>query len=319
MNVRTFFAAMAGAALALMPLGASACGTCGCTLNSDWTSQGFGTGTGFHMDLRFDYFDQDQLRTGTGVVDKAHIVFPTEQEIQLRTINRNMVLDLGYSPRGTWGVDLIVPAMDRTHSTIGEDTIEPSYSRSSGVGDTRLLARYQGFSTDRSFGLQLGLKLPTGRIDDRFSTGPLEGETVDRGLQPGSGTTDLLLGISKFGTIAPEWGYFVQAMGQLPLDEKDGFKPGESLTVSGGFRYTGWSRVTPQFQLNVKAEKPETGINADTANSGATMAAFSPGLTVRILDRMHIFVFLQVPVFQRVTGFQLEPHYLLTLGLHFSF
>ena len=208
---------------------------------------------------------------------------------------------------------------DRTHGTIGEGDINSSYSRSAGFGDVWLLGRYQGFLQDRSFGLQLGVKLPTGRIDDAFSTGPLAGETVDRGLQLGSGTTDLLVGAYKFGTFAPKWGYFVSALAQLPTDAKDGFRPGNALNLSAGARYTGFDVLTPQLQLNLRAEEPETGANADTANSGATLAYLSPGLTASLSSSFQLFAFLQIPVYQRVSGYQLEPRYLLSVGLNYRF
>jgi len=318
MRLRVFVSALIIAALAVGPA-TFACGTCGCSLNSDWISQGYSFGSGFNLNLRFDYFDQGQLRTGTGTVDKASIVYPADQEIQLSTINRNYMFEMGYSPSDAWSVNLIVPIADRTHSTIAEGDLAPSYSRSAGLGDVRLLGRYQGFSADHSVGIQFGLKLPTGRIDDRFISGPQAGEIVDRGLQLGSGTTDLLVGAYKFGNFTRQWGYFASALAQLPLDSKDEFSPGESLTLSGGVRYTGFRSIIPQLQLNWRAEKPETGANADTANSGATIAYLSPGFTASLGHRLQAFLFLQLPVYQRVTGYQLEPHYLLTVGLNYSF
>jgi len=296
-----------------------ACGVCGCAFNSDWVSQGYQFGTGFNLNLRFDYIDQDQLRTGRTTVNKGSILFPSEQEIQLRTISRTTLLDLGYSPNADWSVNAFVPVTDRTHGTVGEGDLTSSYSHSSGIGDLMLLGRYQGFSMDRSFGLQLGVKLPTGRTGDTFSTGPLAGETVDRGLQLGTGTTDLLVGAYKFGTFRPKWGYFVSALAQFPTGGKDGFRPGDALNLSAGARYTGFDVFTPQIQLNLRAETPETGASADTANSGSTLAYLSPGLTASINSSFQLFAFLQVPVYQRVSGYQLEPRYLLSVGLNYRF
>lgn len=53
-----------------------ACGACGCTLNSDWASQGFSTRSGLHLDLRYDYFNQDQLRSGIRSVDRGSLALP---------------------------------------------------------------------------------------------------------------------------------------------------------------------------------------------------------------------------------------------------
>ena len=41
-----------------------------------------------------------------------------------------------------------------------------------------------------AFGLQFGIKLPTGKFDVAND----EGEVAERSLQPGSGTTDAILG-----------------------------------------------------------------------------------------------------------------------------
>jgi len=96
---------------------AQACGACGCTLHSDWATQGYATGPGFRFDLRYDYFNQDQLRSGTKSVDRNSFEIPNEQEIQEKTLNRNLTATLDYSPNADWGVTLLVPVFNRYHAT----------------------------------------------------------------------------------------------------------------------------------------------------------------------------------------------------------
>lgn len=298
---------------------AAACGACGCTLNSDAAAQGYASGPGFRIDLRFDYFDQDQLRQGLGRVDLTGVTFPVSREIQRQTVNRNTTLALDWSPNAVWGVTAFVPSYTRTHETVAEGDTEPSASRSSGLGDVRLIGRYQGFEEDRSFGVQFGVKLPTGRTTDTFATGPQAGQPVDRGLQPGTGSTDLILGVYKFGQLTADWGYFVQAAFQAAVAHQQGFRPGDGLNANLGVRYTGWRSVTPALQVNVRAEKPETGPEGDTLNSGATLAYLSPGVTVHLSNQLHLYAFVQVPVYQHVTGYQIEPRFLASLGVHYNF
>jgi hypothetical protein len=307
--------------LLFVPAAVHACATCGCTLNSSWETQGYVFGKGFHFNLRFDYFDQDQLRSGTGTVDFSSLKFPSDREIQLRTVNRNLTLDVGYSPGTEWQFDVQIPEYDRTHSTIAEGDTLPSYSRSQGVGDIRLQARYQGLLADHTLGLQIGLKLPTGRFHDTFLTGPQAGAEVDRGLQLGTGTTDVLVGLYKFGSLGPEkkWGYFAQGSVQVPLDSREGFRPGRVLNLSGGFRYSAGQRVVPQIQVNVTAQSREEGINADTANSGYSAAYLSPGVTVHLQKRAYLYAFVQTPIYQRVNGYEIMPRTLYTLGLDVRF
>ena len=64
------------------------------------------------------------------------------------------------------------------------------------AGDLRVLGRYQfapvqqGTAIAASSGLNFGLKLPTGEFDVQNA----DGDAAERTLQPGSGTTDALLG-----------------------------------------------------------------------------------------------------------------------------
>lgn len=297
---------------------AQACGACGCTLHSDWATQGYATQPGFRFDLRYDYFNQDQLRAGTKSVDRGSFEIPNEMEIQEKTINRNLTLTLDYSPNAEWGVAVLVPTFNRYHVTLAAGDTDPSFSKGNGLGDVRVLGRYQGFSEDHSFGVQFGAKLATGDTKQTFNAGAQVGQPLDRGLQLGTGTTDLLLGFYAFGNLAPDWGCFGQAMVQKPTGEKDGFKPGDGVNANVGVRYTGHAGFTPHLQLNVRAEGRESGINADVDNSGATLVYLSPGVTFNLSPAFQVYAFVQVPVAQRVTGLQIEPRSSVSVGLHWS-
>jgi hypothetical protein len=303
------------ALLGLIPGIAGACSTCGCSLNSDWASQGYATTSGFHLSVRQDYFNQSQLRSGTDTVGRGSFTYPTEEEVQRTTINRNTILGADYNFSRYWGLSLQLPYMDRYHQTIAEGDTALSTSDTRGIGDLRVVARYQGLSPDASFGLQFGLKFPTGSFKQSFIAGPQTGELLDRGLQLGTGTTDALLGAYKFGYISESVSYFAQAMAQVALDARDQFRPGNSINVNLGLRYLGMTRVTPQIQLNLHSEQRESGALADRANSGATLAYLSPGIGVKLTRRLDAFAFVQIPVWQRVNGLQLEPRRLWSLGL----
>lgn len=274
---------------------------------------------GFRLDLRYDYFNQDQLRTGTGRVDLGSARLPSEREIQQQTINRNMTLGLDYSPTANWGINVLIPVYDRTHETAIPGDTETSSSQAAGLGDVRVIGRFQGLAKDHSVGIQLGLKFPTGRFDGNFAGGPQAGTPLDRGLQLGSGTTDLLVGIFKFGSLSPQWGYFVQASYQIALGGNDGYRPGNGLNLNAGVRDTRNPAFTPQIQVNMRSEKPESGVNADTSNSGSTSVYVSPGATFRLAEKIHISTFAQIPIYQRVSGYQIRPRFLASVGVHYSY
>jgi hypothetical protein len=314
---RTMFAApLALAALGLVPAAAWACSSCGCTLSNDMFANG--NPGGFSADLRFDYFNQDQLRTGTGKFDRGSAEIPNERELQQETINRNYNLFLDYAPNADWGIAAQIPYFNRYHTTIapGDEDISTSHTKS--IGDVRLTARYRGLSADRSVGLLFGVKLATGSFHNNFISGPQEGEPLDRGLQPGTGTTDVLVGAYTFGAVNRDWDYFAEAILQQPLGSREGFRPGTGLNVSLGARYMSFEGVTPQIQLNMRTEGREAGVNADVENSGATLVYLSPGATVKLTPKSSAYAFLQLPVYQRVNGLQIEARYSVSVGIRFA-
>ena len=315
-------AARAAATLLLAAASADAlaCSACGCTLHADWATQGLTSRTGLTADLRVDWFNQSDLRSGTGRVNRASLPLPDDEEIQQHTINSNATLTLDYGLDANWGVTLVLPWLDRHHTTLAEGDTDISSSRSSSLGDVRVLARYMGWSEGQDWGLQFGLKLPTGDshgVD--FDAGPQQGQMLDRGLQPGTGSTDLLLGAFKFGAIGETADWFGQALLQVPVAFDRAFKPGLGANLTAGVRWHGLGAVVPQMQFNSRLEKRETGSEADTPNSGATLVYFSPGATFDLSEKASVYLFGQLPVYQRVNGMQLEPKWSLSAGVHAAF
>jgi len=306
------------AALGVLAPSALACSSCGCTLSSDWLVQG-GHDSGFHADFRFDGFNQDDLRSGTGRVDRGSIALPAGREIQQETLNRNYNLFLDYAPHESdWGFGAQVPYFDRYHTTILEGDTGVSTSHTKSLGDLRLLARYRGLSDDKSVGIQFGVKLPTGSIHNDFISGPRDCEPLARGLQPGTGTTDLLLGAYAFGALNRDWDWFGEAILQQPMNSREDFKPGTGVNLTLGARYMSFENVRPQLQVNVRGERRESGASADVDNSGATLVYLSPGVNVRLTDSASLYGYLQVPLYQRVNGFQIEPRWSASVGVHFA-
>jgi hypothetical protein len=104
-------------------------------------------------------------------------------------------------------------------------------------------------------------------------------------------------------------------MADQPLAQKDNFMPSASLTVNTGVRLltTGW--LTPQLQVNTRFDARERGDEGDIDNSGGTFVYLSPGVTAEIGEHASAFAFFQVPVYQYANGVQLQPKWLLSLGV----
>jgi hypothetical protein len=297
---------------------AQACASCGCTLTADWLSQGLAAQPGTTFSLRYDYVPQTTLRSGTHDLDFGAIDLPADREIERYTYNHSLTMTLDHQFANDFGLDIQLPVLTRPHKTFAEDTTEPSYSDTKGIGDLRVVGRWQGLSTPGSVtGIEAGLVLPTGRFQQTFKSGPEKGEEVDRGLQPGTGTVQGVLGIYHLGPLAPDLGYFVQATGQAALTTRDGYKPGSFVQASAALNFTHWRNITPQLQLSFRATARDSGPNADRPNSGGEQINVAPGISAKISSKAVAFGFVELPLYTRVNGYQLVPKAKLSLGLLF--
>jgi hypothetical protein len=305
---------VAVALLALFAGPARACSSCGCTLTSDWIDQGLVSQPGFRTDFRYDYIPQTRLWSGSRAVPEGSISLPNDREIEQSTYNNYATIGLDYAT-GNWGLNVQIPLINRPHDTIAEGDINPSHSLTSGLGDVRLSARWQGFGGSGITGISGGLKLPTGGTGTIFNDGPQAGEPVDRGLQAGSGTTDMMFGAYHFGSLSAQFDWFAQATGQIALNSFRDYRPGNAATISAGLHYTGWKTIIPQLQFNLRSAAKDSGAEADRDNSGGTSLYFSPGAAVKLGARAVGFVFVQLPMIQHVNGYQLVPDWTLSAGI----
>ncbi|HEX5339880.1 MAG TPA: hypothetical protein VFX47_03280 [Gammaproteobacteria bacterium] len=294
-----------------------ACASCGCTLNTDLGSQGMVTGSGWRVGLRYDLVDQDQMHNGKDVVS---IAVPDSEEVEQRTRNGYTTLGINYGFNRRWSMELQLPWLNRFHTTYAEGDSTLSSSHSDSLSDARLLGRYTGLSPDMSSGLLFGLKLPTGVRNVTFSTGPAAGDALDRSLQPGSGTTDVLLGAYHFDNFNAQFGWFTQVMYQHALAAHDGYQPGDSFNLNAGLQYYLNDSFTPQLQINAQVRGHDT--DADPAghdNSGGRLLYISPGVTFNLGNGWHGHAFVQFPLYQNVYGLQLTPTHIVSIGASYSF
>jgi hypothetical protein len=313
-------------AAALAPGAAHACATCGCTLSAD-AAMGYSATAGWRLSLEYDYIHQDELRSGTRSVSGV----PDGNELERETLNRYLTTSLSYSPSAAWNINVLVPYVMRTHSTYGEfDSTQPlpdySTSRSSSLGDIKLIGSYQGLLPTHNLGIQLGVKLPTGQYGAavNFNGGPAVGTPLDASLQPGTGSTDIIVGGYYYQAISQNFDFFVngqfQAAVKHALDQPDNdYRPGNSTTVSVGLRYEENPRWVPQVQLNLLHKSRDQGALADIESTAGNVAYLSPGMTVKVTSRLHVFGFAQVPVYSNLYGYQLFPRWTASVGASYAF
>jgi hypothetical protein len=333
MTYRPSLAVLFALASALAPGLTHACASCGCTLSSDWESQGLSAQEGLRLDIRYDYLDQDQLRSGSQSISpsaaSALVTKSGPQEVERDTKNDYLTTSVDYSFSKDWSVSVQIPYIFRDHSTLGTnsngtDPADDAYtSKTSNVGDVKLIARYQGFTTQHNAGVLFGFKLPTGsHTQTGTSTDPAapgDVATIDRGLQPGTGTTDAIIGAYYFDALNKNWDYFAQATYQTALDSSDDYRPGNGINLNGGLRFMGFTQAFPQLQLNYRHVEHDRGANADELSTGGDLLYLSPGVVVPLDKQTSVYSFLQLPLYQDVRGVQLAPRYTASIGLRLSF
>jgi hypothetical protein len=318
---------------------AMACASCGCSLSSDLIS-GYSSSEGWRLTVDYTLINQNQLRNGSNRVSPGSLV-GTDQEIEHKTINRYTNIGLTYTINPDWNLKWMIPYVDRTHSTFGVGNLTSpdnlSAVSAAGLGDIKLLANYQGFLPTHNLGIQFGIKLPTGDYGGEasngskvgshpktFSSGPMAGELLDTSLNPGTGSTDLMLGIYYYRALSENLDGYMNAQYQTAVSEKldapgADYRPGNLASVNLGIRYEGFEKVTPQFQINVAHRTHDQGYLADTANTAGTTIYLSPGLTAKLSSKVDVYGFAQLPIYSRLDGYQLLPRWTATLGLSYQF
>ena len=316
---RFAFAVAAAGIAAAFDAGAS-CGAAFCLVNTDWASQG-ALADGIHADLHYEYVTLDQPRHGTDRIAVGEI--PRHHD-EVETRNRNVVgvLDWGLAPN--WGASVSLPYVDRYHLHVhnhhGEQLPETWNFRE--IGDARVQARYvdsamaEDASRMRAWGFTFGVKLPTGKHDVAND----EGEEAERTLQPGTGTTDALLGVFWHGA-APlgGWSWFSRAQVVLPMNSRDDYKPGNQLLLDAGLRYAIGNNAAAMLQVNGNFRGRDSGANAEPDDSGQRQVFVSPGVSWNVTPDTQLYAFVQLPIYQAVNGVQLTADWSALAGVSFRF
>ncbi|MDA8383354.1 MAG: transporter [Betaproteobacteria bacterium] len=341
--------ALLGSCAALVFLSASdawACATCGCSLSTD-AAMGYQATSGGRASLQYDYLDQSQLRHGTHAVSTAQVAAlnpAANQEVEHDTINRYTTLGVAYSPNADWNIALAVPYVDRSHATYSQATSSEltgdnlSAASFDSLGDIKTLVSYQGFLPLHSLGVQVGIKWPTGRYGGNntltgaivgrdpiaFSSGPNRSQVLDTSLQPGTGSTDLIVGAYYYKAVSQDFDAFVNGQYQAAIAEKldqpdADYRPGDLATLSVGLRDEASPRLVPQLQVNLTAKARDTGALADRTDTAGTVAYLSPGVSAVLAKGVVGYGFVQLPLYSDLSGYQLFPRWTATVGVSDAF
>lgn len=272
-----------------VPSLASAC-ACGCSVFTVGTPWSMPIRSGFEVFFQYNFMDQSSDWSRYSGVPAS-----LNSDLEIRTAF--YTLGLQYMADRNWGVTVETPVWDRYFNTILDNGDAASVTHSS-VGDVRVLGMYTGLSGDMSTGVQFGLKLPTGSFDQSL---------MDRDTQIGSGTTDFLLGGYQMGQ-EKGWGWFTQLMWQHAMNERSGYRPGDSFDISGGIHIDNILSsmgIIPTLQLAASLRGKDSGDQADPANTGYERVYVSPGIEAVLSNNLSVFANVKIPLWTHVQGVQL--------------
>ncbi|GBG15423.1 TonB-dependent receptor [Novimethylophilus kurashikiensis] len=289
------------------------CGGAFCTLNTNWDTQGVWDKPGVRIDLRAEYIDLDQLREGTHKTGPAGVV-DTHDEV--RTLNRNFIGTLDYSFSPEWGVSLRVPLMNRYHNHIFNNAAGPESEtwRFTEIGDIQAVARYAFYQgMNDTAGVRFGLKLPTGSISQSNGS-----EKAERSLQPGTGSTDGVLGL-YYNRREGAANWFVQGTWQQVIHERDDFRPGRQLALDAGVSYAATPDWSLMLQVNAQHKSRDSGANAEAEDSGGRYVFLTPGVSYKASKDIQVYGFIQKPIYQDVNGVQLTADWSAAMGVSMQF
>lgn len=276
----------------------ASCGSSFCSVNTHWDTQGLANDDTLRIDLRYSYAKADTLRGGSSKIAPAQPTGSDTEIENLRTINQLLNLDLDYAVSPKWNVALDMPLVLRDHTHTFDSSISGPFvqeAKFSGLGDVRVVGKYKFDSAEHhaGSGMSFGIKLPTGAIDKTMTppdpAAPSTPYALERSAQPGTGSTDLLLGAYHHrDTEDSAWGWFVSGLLQSAVNTRDDYRPGNSFNLDLGAHYPFSPALTGLLQLNAQFKNRDTGLNANPASGGHSLN-LSPGLSFVVAPKTNLY------------------------------
>ncbi|MEM7231829.1 MAG: transporter [Planctomycetota bacterium] len=206
-------------------------------------------------------------------------------------------------------------------------------TRTDGFGDFRLggLISVAEWAKQRIH-LNAGLSLPTGSIEETGRT-PMGEVKLPYPMQLGSGTFDLLPGVTYLGQAGDDWSWGAQALGTVRLGKNSSnYSLGDraQFTVWGARNWADWIstslRIDSHFWGNIDGRDPDFNPamvpTADPNRRGGERVDI--GFGVNLYGRKNwykgqrIALEFAIPMYQALDGPQLETDWTLTAGWQYA-
>jgi hypothetical protein len=294
------------------------------------SEEGVETAGAFQIDLSFRYVDQTKKLDGTRTVGEVLVpkinfedaTIEPDHHREISTRNTTLQLDLAYgitSRASVFGVLPLVVAKDHEHfddvGTPDEHFTNADGTR--GFGDVAFGARYTLLvkTNDLLMG-SVSAKVPTGAY--KLLDG--EGAVNEPTIQPGTGSYDGVVALYYARHQFPkavEW--FVSGSwrinGRNPLE----YRVGDEAVVTAGASYSAGQRWVFSLQVSGRHAGRDDFRGEGVPSTGSDAFALAPGVRFRTGDRLELYGYVQLPVYQDVNEAQLAPRAGFVFGFSKSF
>jgi hypothetical protein len=276
------------------------------------------------------YTDMSHNQNGTHEVSQAEVLQSYPVVHTHMTMQMHMI-DLMYAPSDTVTLMAMIPfeQMSMEHLT---RTGERPTAYSSGLGDVTLMGLVNLLGNPRTLGQRLvlnaGLTLPTGSINQSEN-----GQQLEYEMQLGSGTVDLLPGLTYLGE-SENFNWGAQALGRVRLGSNandyrlgDGYRLGAWTQMkvfdwfgpSARLDWHGWGNVAGADPSMNPARNP----GFDAKKQSGERLDFLLGINFYIpkgpLKGNRLSIEGGVPLYQNIAGPNIAVDWMIAIGWTYSF
>ena len=217
------------------------------------------------------------------------------------------------------------------------DTIRGGFTtETSGIGDTRLSSMIRLFNHgNHKAHLNFGFSLPTGSTDESDQiltpTGATPSPRLPYAMQLGSGTVDLLPGVTYNGKFA-NFGWGAQYMGTIRTGSDNGYSWGDKHEVTGWASYTFSTWLSSSVRVKYSTMDEIDGMDpaivapvqtADPDNYGGDRVDLLFGVNLLGTKDWYkghrLAIEGGIPIEQDLNGPQMETDFVITVGWQKAF
>lgn len=289
----------------------ASCGAASCP--ADMTAPVMAQSKFLEVGYELEYIPQNQPRTGEAPARVGQVRGHHDEVYSITRLHRLRAL---YSPSARWAFEVQLPYVSRSHQHVhhhGGADINDTWNVG-GVGDPTVILRPTLLDAAARVSLIAGVKFAAGK---RGLKNP-EGEEAEAPVQPGTGSTDYLGGLTVTGRAGPV-PVFGSAQYRWNGRGTEGYQLGDVFQATAGGMLMLWRDLAFMAQANLRANREDDRgrTREEVGKTGGLVLYLSPGLHWRGAAGLGGYALVQLPVYQYVQSLQLVSRYNLIAGLSY--